>query len=171
METPSDPTIKPFELPADTWTSLEEMPADLVEMLRVYALSQQDDVDSRMLPDLSYDQLMELYDDLASSECVAAFDDARPIGLGVFHQLRDSDTGARVTYVEGVAVAPEARRRKVGQKLISAIVSTASDRGDTEIRATAQPTALVADVRMTSRAGLQPEFEPTGGDGRISAKL
>jgi len=68
---------------------------------------------------------------IAGGSCLAAFDDGRLIGAGLFFDLRQWWLGKAVPLggVAGVKIAPEHRGKGVGSALMKAIIASMTERG------------------------------------------
>lgn len=159
-------SIRHTALPEDDgWSTADDMPGALRDMLELYACAKIDNVDGQRRHIEDVDELYELYDGLAEQHVVIAEQDDQIVGIASY------DTGRQPAFFEGVAVAPEYRGRGIASALGAFVFAHLRHLGITDIHARSQPSSVYANTRLLQRTGLPYTIDDTQHYPLISINL
>lgn len=167
-------SIDRLKLPQDDgWTTIEDVPNEVIDAVNLYSMSQVDKADATEVPEHDLDALLEHYDELSNSEVIAAKIGDEVAGIVSYHHQVDHVTNQPYTFIEGVAVSPEHQKRGVAGLLAQAALKEALSNNSSSVRALAQPSSLEADTKIMHRlsGGKGVDVSETGDYYHISTDI
>lgn len=131
--------FREYALPFDTnYVSLEEVPEDTKQILDIY-----EEIDNHT-EEWDAERVNVLLDEFAYQQCYIAEDDESNDGdldlLAVASYRQEVKKG--YAWIEGLAVHPDHRKRRVGSFVLNNLVEITRESGLSEIRLESVPTAV-----------------------------